>query len=114
MDGRVGSGKSTLLKAILGELEHISGNRQMRHGLKVAFCDQEPWLLDQTLKQNVVGSCPFDPEWYQRVIDACALAQDISSLAEGDDTPVGGGGSALSGGQKSRVVSPFPSSRSSR
>ncbi|KAL2178346.1 uncharacterized protein P884DRAFT_269013 [Thermothelomyces heterothallicus CBS 202.75] len=104
--GPVGSGKSTLLKAILGEIEHISGTRQMRRGLKVAFCDQEPWLLDQTLKQNIIGSrpCPFDPEWYQRVIDACALAQDITGLAQGDDTPVRGGGSALSGGQKSRVA----------
>ncbi|KAL2165882.1 hypothetical protein VTG60DRAFT_3684 [Thermothelomyces hinnuleus] len=102
--GPVGSGKSTLLKAILGEIEHISGTRQMRRGLKVAFCDQEPWLLDQTLKQNIIGSRLFDPEWYQRVIDACALAQDISGLADGDDTPVGGGGSALSGGQKSRVA----------
>ncbi|AEO59326.1 hypothetical protein MYCTH_52715 [Thermothelomyces thermophilus ATCC 42464] len=102
--GPVGSGKSTLLKAILGEIEHISGTRQMRRGLKVAFCDQEPWLLDQTLKQNIIGSRPFDPAWYQRVIEACALAQDIAGLAEGDDTPVGGGGSALSGGQKSRVA----------
>lgn len=102
---RVGSGKSTLLKAILGELEHISGSRQMRRGLKVAFCDQEPWLLDQSLKENIVGSRPFDPEWYERVIDACALAQDITGFSEGDAAPVGSGGSALSGGQKSRVVS---------
>ncbi|KAL2198275.1 P-loop containing nucleoside triphosphate hydrolase protein [Corynascus similis CBS 632.67] len=102
--GPVGSGKSTLLKAILGELEHISGSRQMRRGLKVAFCDQEPWLLDQSLKENIVGSRPFDPEWYERVIDACALAQDITGFSEGDAAPVGSGGSALSGGQKSRVA----------
>jgi ABC-type bacteriocin/lantibiotic exporter with double-glycine peptidase domain len=103
----VGSGKSTLLKAILGEIEHISGTRQMRRGIKVAFCDQEPWLLDQSVKENIVGSRLFDPEWYDRVIDACALAQDIDGFAEGDNTSVGSGGSALSGGQKSRVVSPF-------
>ncbi|KAK4246305.1 P-loop containing nucleoside triphosphate hydrolase protein [Corynascus novoguineensis] len=102
--GPVGSGKSTVLKAILGELEHISGSRQMRRGLKVAFCDQEPWLLDQTLKENIVGPRPFDPDWYERVIDACALAQDITGFSEGDAAPVGSGGSALSGGQKSRVA----------
>jgi ABC-type transport system involved in cytochrome bd biosynthesis fused ATPase/permease subunit len=103
----VGSGKSTLLKAILGEIENISGTRQMRRGIKVAFCDQEPWLLDQSVKENIVGSRIFDPEWYDRVIDACALAQDIDGFAEGGNTSVGSGGSALSGGQKSRVVSPF-------
>ncbi|KAL2022218.1 hypothetical protein VTK56DRAFT_5828 [Thermocarpiscus australiensis] len=102
--GPVGSGKSTLLKAILGEIEHISGTRQIRRGIKVAFCDQEPWLLDQTVRENIVGSLPFDPDWYGRVIDACALAQDITGLAEGDDTGVGSGGSALSGGQRSRVA----------
>lgn len=102
---RVGSGKSTLLKAILGEIENVSGTRQMRRGIKIAFCDQEPWLLDQSVKENIVGTVPFDQEWYERVIDACALAQDITGFAEGDETGVGSGGSALSGGQKSRVVS---------
>ncbi|GAB1316363.1 hypothetical protein MFIFM68171_06573 [Madurella fahalii] len=102
--GPVGSGKSTLLKAILGEIENITGTRRMRRGIRVAFCDQEPWLLDQSLKENIVGSLPFDPEWYGRVIDACALAQDIEGLAKRDDTGVGSGGSALSGGQRSRVA----------
>ncbi|KAL2134935.1 hypothetical protein VTI74DRAFT_10342 [Chaetomium olivicolor] len=102
--GPVGSGKSTLLKAILGEIENISGARQIRGGIRVAFCDQEPWLLDQTVKENIVGAVPFDADWYGRVIDACALAQDITGFAEGDDTGVGSGGSALSGGQKSRVA----------
>lgn len=104
---RVGSGKSTLLKAILGEIEHISGTRQMRRGLRIAFCDQEPWLLDQSVKENIIGSLPFEEEWYGRVVEACALGQDITGFAEGDDTGVGSGGSALSGGQKSRVVSPI-------
>ncbi|EAQ84525.1 hypothetical protein CHGG_08539 [Chaetomium globosum CBS 148.51] len=102
--GPVGSGKSTLLKAILGEIEHISGTRQMRRGLRVAFCDQEPWLLDQSVKENIIGSLPFEEEWYGRVVEACALGQDITGFAEGDDTGVGSGGSALSGGQKSRVA----------
>ncbi len=90
---------------MLGEVETVSGIRRMRRGIRVAYCDQEPWLLDQSLKENIVGSLQFDPDWYARVIDACALAQDISGLSKGDDTGVGSGGSALSGGQKSRVVS---------
>lgn len=109
----VGSGKSTLLKAILGEIENVSGTRRMRRGIRVAFCDQEPWLLDQSVKENIVGSRAFDQDWYDRVVDACALAQDITGFAEGDATGVGSGGSALSGGQKSRVVSDSSSKRSS-
>ncbi|KAK4139084.1 P-loop containing nucleoside triphosphate hydrolase protein [Dichotomopilus funicola] len=102
--GPVGSGKSTLLKGILGEIEHISGSRQMRRGLRVAFCDQEPWLMDQSVRENIIGSRAFEPEWYARVIDACAMAPDIEGFAEGDEKNVGSGGSALSGGQKSRVA----------
>src|SRR4030088_3208200 len=92
---------------MLGEVEAISGFRQMRRGVKVAYCDQEPWLLDQTVKENIGGSLPFDPNWYGRVIDACALAQDISEFGKGDETEVGSGGSAVSGGQRSRIVSPI-------
>ena len=101
---RVGSGKSTLLKAILGELEQISGTRVFQPKTKIAYCDQEPWLLDQTVKANIVGSLPYDPEWYTTVIEACALHQDLAQFSRGSETSVGSGGSAMSGGQKSRIV----------
>ncbi|KAK4168264.1 P-loop containing nucleoside triphosphate hydrolase protein, partial [Cladorrhinum sp. PSN259] len=102
--GTVGGGKSTLLKAILGEIEHISGSRRVRRGIKVSFCDQEPWLLDQSVKENVVGNEHYNAEWYQKVVEACALVQDLGDLAKGDATGVGSSGSALSGGQKARVA----------
>lgn len=101
----VGSGKSTLLKAILGEVEQISGLRRMIPDLRVAFCDQEPWLLDQSIRDNIMGALPYDEAWYNMVVDACALTQDINGLAKGDDTGVGSQGSAMSGGQRSRIVS---------
>ena len=101
----MGSGKSTLLKAILGEVQLISGFRSVRPALRVAYCDQEPWLLDQTIKENIVGSLPFDQEWYDTVVDASALLQDITGLPKGSDTGVGSSGSAMSGGQCARIVS---------
>lgn len=61
--------------------------------------------MDQTVRENIVGSLPDDPGWYSRVMDACALTRDVSGLDKGDDTGVGSGGSAISGGQRSRVVS---------
>lgn len=63
--------------------------------------------MDQSVRENIIGSRAFEPEWYARVIDACAMAPDIEGFAEGDEKNVGSGGSALSGGQKSRVVSFF-------
>lgn len=100
----VGSGKSTLLKAILGELEQVSGIRRLDPATKIAYCDQEPWLLDRSIRENIIGSLYFDAAWYRTVIEACALAQDIAQFPDGDETGVGSQGSALSGGQRARVV----------
>ncbi|SPO07061.1 related to ABC multidrug transporter [Cephalotrichum gorgonifer] len=102
--GPVGSGKSTLLRAILGEVEQTSGSRRVRPNLRIAYCDQEPWLLDQSIRENIVGSLPFDEEWYETVVAASALTQDIAGLTKGDDTGVGSGGSGMSGGQRARIA----------
>lgn len=52
-----------------------------------------------------MGNAHYNGEWYNKVVEACALAQDFGDLAKGDATGVGSGGSALSGGQRARVVS---------
>lgn len=49
----------------------------------------------------------FDPEFYEIVLEACALKEDLLMLPDGDETEVGEKGISLSGGQKARVyVSP--------
>ncbi|CAI4212352.1 unnamed protein product [Parascedosporium putredinis] len=104
----VGSGKSTLLKSLLGELEQVSGVRVIQPNLKIAYCDQEPWLLDQTVQKNITGDLEYDPEWYSTVVEACALQQDIAQFGRGSETRVGSGGSAMSGGQRAELPSPVP------
>lgn len=125
--GPIASGKSTLLKGILGEtplrrgvvqLAVCSGRRvQKTHshtapplrsnsgGSSVAFCDQKPWLANETLRANVIGFSHFDAAWYAAVIRACALEEDFQQFPEGDQIVVGSNGLSLSGGQKQRVVS---------
>jgi ABC-type transport system involved in cytochrome bd biosynthesis fused ATPase/permease subunit len=63
------------------------------------------WIQNCSIRDNIVGVRDFEPEWYASVVQACALDTDIESLSEGDGTNAGSAGSALSGGQKLRIVS---------
>lgn len=102
--GPVASGKSTLLKGLLGETSRASGVRFTSEP-DVAYCDQTVWLQNTTVKDNIVAHSSFDGEWYSKVTYAAALDADLESWAEGDKTLVGSNGTALSGGQKRRIVS---------
>ena len=46
----------------------------------------------------------YQSSWYNKVVEACALLPDFHELHRGDETDVGEGGAALSGGQKARVA----------
>ncbi|KAM3469416.1 hypothetical protein MY5147_007062 [Beauveria neobassiana] len=102
--GRTGSGKSTLLESILAETADLGGCTERRF-TSAAYCSQVPWLVNGTLKSNITygSSAPADEEWYQTVLAACGLENDIQNLAAGDLTEIGDSGSKLSGGQKQRV-----------
>ncbi|KAL6923650.1 hypothetical protein FSST1_000924 [Fusarium sambucinum] len=105
--GPVAVGKSTLLKAILGEVPLTAGIIRLHdesHGGGVAWCEQSPWLLNRTIRENVVGYARFDHVLYQKVIKACDLVKDLGQLPQNDDTVIGSKGLALSGGQKQRVA----------
>lgn len=102
--GPIASGKSTLLKGILGETPISSGSIRV-FSPSVAFCDQTPWLINDTLRTNITGSAHFNATWYATVVRACALEEDLARFPEGDQVVVGSNGMSLSGGQKQRVVS---------
>ncbi|KAL4960800.1 putative ABC multidrug transporter [Aspergillus stella-maris] len=102
--GPVGSGKSTFCKALLGEIPSSKGSvmtsTSSRH---IGFCEQTAFLWNGTIKENIIGFSPFDPERYDQVIEATALRFDLATLSQGDQTNIGSDGVALSGGQKQRL-----------
>ncbi|KIO34137.1 hypothetical protein M407DRAFT_3597 [Tulasnella calospora MUT 4182] len=100
--GRVGSGKTSLLSAITGEMTKVDGKVEL-HG-SVAYCAQNPWILSSSLRDNITFFRKFDQTFYDLVLDACALRQDIALLKDGDQTEVGEKGITLSGGQRARVA----------
>ncbi|KAF1936890.1 hypothetical protein EJ02DRAFT_459161 [Clathrospora elynae] len=100
--GPVGCGKSTLLHAMLGETTFNEGH--LRTTLNsAAFAGQAPWLINDTIQNNIVATSILDQRWYDLVLDACALRDDIARLPNGDYEIVDDGGSNLSGGQQARV-----------
>nr|XP_036584697.1 ABC metal ion transporter [Colletotrichum truncatum]KAF6794347.1 ABC metal ion transporter [Colletotrichum truncatum] len=100
--GRVGAGKSSFLQSILGDLWKVKGEVQV-HGT-VAYASQSAWILNATVKENIVFGYRFDPDFYEKTVKACALIDDFAQLPDGDETVVGERGISLSGGQKARVA----------
>jgi ATP-binding cassette, subfamily C (CFTR/MRP), member 1 len=56
-----------------------------------------------TLRDNILFGKEYDPERYEKVIDACAMRPDLEMLSAGDLTEIGEKGANLSGGQRQRV-----------
>jgi ABC-type multidrug transport system fused ATPase/permease subunit len=103
--GPIGSGKSSLLKGILGEASSTGGKISLSTS-SIAFCDQTPWVMNATIRQNIVAeSGHFDDKWFDTVVEACDLTQDFARFPDGISTIVGDKGVKLSGGQKQRLVS---------
>lgn len=100
--GIVGSGKSTLLKTLIGETDISSGSVQLSM-FDTSFCDQQPWLWNGTIKQNILGEAELEQIWFDRVIWACGLDDDFSQIPEGANAKAGDDGTSLSGGQKNRI-----------
>ncbi|CDZ96790.1 Multidrug resistance-associated protein/mitoxantrone resistance protein, ABC superfamily [Phaffia rhodozyma] len=99
--GRIGSGKSSLIQALLGEMKMVSGTAYL--GGSSAYFPQTPWIMNATLKENILFGSEMDDERFTATIKACALESDIAMLTHGIYTEIGEKGINLSGGQKARV-----------
>ncbi|KAH7102271.1 ATP-binding cassette transporter [Auriculariales sp. MPI-PUGE-AT-0066] len=106
--GPTGCGKTSLLLALIGELhfepEHPSSWYQLPRDGGVAYAAQEAWVLNETIRENILFGAPYDEERYNKVIHQCGLERDLSLFDAGDKTEVGEKGLTLSGGQKARVT----------
>ncbi|KAE9019318.1 Multidrug resistance-associated protein 1 [Phytophthora rubi] len=102
IQGTVGCGKSSLCSALLGEMEKRSGTVFV--GGSVAYCSQQPWIQNMTVRENILFGHRFEREKYEKVVDACALTSDLQSFPATDFTEIGERGINLSGGQQARIA----------
>ncbi|EXJ79949.1 hypothetical protein A1O3_08235 [Capronia epimyces CBS 606.96] len=100
--GRVGAGKSSLLQAVLGDLWKIQGEVVVRG--RIAYAAQSAWIMNASVKENIIFGHRWDPHFYNQTVNACALVDDFRQLPDGDQTEVGERGISLSGGQKARLA----------
>lgn len=100
--GRVGAGKSSLLEALLGGLWRSQGEVNVRG--RIAYVAQQAWVMNASVRENIVFGHRWDPHFYEQTIEACALRHDFTTLPDGDQTEVGERGISLSGGQKARLT----------
>lgn len=100
--GHVGSGKSSLLLAALGQLRMTKG-QILREGT-CAYVSQQAWVINGTVKENILFGENFDARRYYFTVTICDLKDDLNMLPGGDDTEIGERGINLSGGQKQRIA----------
>ena len=51
----------------------MSGSVTMRGS--VAYASQESWVFSATLRENILFGLPYQPNWYNTVVEACALGK---------------------------------------
>ncbi|KAF9000094.1 hypothetical protein BDQ17DRAFT_1360101 [Cyathus striatus] len=106
--GPTASGKTSLLMALLGEMKFsiltLDGWYNLPRHQGVAYAAQESWILNMTIRENIIFGSVYDEERYNKVVMQCCLEDDLAEFPAGDNTEVGEKGVTLSGGQKARIT----------
>jgi ATP-binding cassette subfamily C (CFTR/MRP) protein 1 len=103
--GSTGVGKSILGLAIAGEIIPTKGSVSTI-SKRTGLCAQSPWLPGHSISETIQGfsriSALHDGTWYQQVLDACCIDNDILLNPAAKDPA--SGHARLSGGQRQRVA----------
>ncbi|KAF7352122.1 ATP-binding cassette transporter [Mycena venus] len=106
--GPTGAGKTSLLMALLGEMHFTPASPRSWYNLPrgggVAYAAQESWVLNETIRDNILFGAEYEEERYRKVLYQCALERDLELFEAGDKSEVGEKGLTLSGGQKARCT----------
>ena len=77
--GTVASGKSSLLSALLGEMHRIKGEVAINGS--VAYVSQQAWILDGSVKENILFGNDLNQTKYAEILQRCQLIPDLKLLA---------------------------------
>ncbi|KAJ2791092.1 ATP-binding cassette glutathione S-conjugate transporter ycf1 [Coemansia linderi] len=71
---------------------------------KIAYLEQQPWIMNDTLRANILFGREYDEKYYWEVLHACALTDDLEMWPNSDMTVIGENGFNISGGQRARLA----------
>jgi ATP-binding cassette, subfamily C (CFTR/MRP), member 1 len=68
------------MKKINGQIE-IKGN--------ISYCQQQSWIQNATVKENILFGKEFDQDKFYNIIKLCELENDLNFMNNGIDTVIG-------------------------
>ena len=86
--GEAGSVKSCLIKSLIDKLIILSKKEFNINGT-ISYASQTPFIINATVKDNILFYNKYDEDRYKQVIKYCQLEKDIDSLSAGDLTEIG-------------------------
>jgi ATP-binding cassette, subfamily C (CFTR/MRP), member 1 len=97
--GPVGGGKSSFVNGIIGEIASTASSNVQISG-PLFLVTQDAFILNTTLRENILFGRSMDRVLYDRVLNACCLQTDLELFGRsGDLTEIGERGITLSGGK---------------
>ena len=107
--GETGCGKSCFVNSMLNYFKIItkkyggSDNSINQINGSISYSSQYPFIVNDTVKNNIIFYSEEDEERYDKVCELCQLIEDIAGLPGMDFTEISCNGTNLSGGQKARI-----------
>ena len=101
--GPTGSGKTCLINAIMNNYYIYSSSSQIILNGELSYFSQQPWVMTDTVKNNIIFNNEYNEEKYRQVVSVCELENDIFEFANGDKTEINSTSANVSGGQKARI-----------
>lgn len=99
--GRVGSGKSSVLLSLFNEMQHTNPKESCKYvSDNCVYLAQRPWIMNRTIKENIVLNNEFDEELFKIALQVASLTDEIAKMPEKEETICGKRGEKLSGGQR--------------
>ena len=103
--GSLNSGRSSLLLSIFGEMRVVDYNRtEVKLDGRIGFASQNLWILNGSLKSNIIMNKKFDQDLFDSVIKSAALQDELIKWEDTEDTLIGESGMRLTNCQKARIA----------